>query len=382
MNEMLTGFITKIVSLLLSIVTGFGALFPSGLDRLELDMAEQVKRINQLEDDYNAGKIAPVDESKFFSGDLEAELRNGIKFNELRFIATHNSYQTPATDEYKELYGNLSELTLGIVNKEKAEFYSETLTQQLNMGIRSLEMDVETFDKNGDISFTCMHAPYTDMTTSCYDFSLALKEIKMWSDNNPKHLPITIIIEPKGSFLPLEDMKHFNLDYAKELDKALKKGLGDKLFTPADMLRDYSSFGEMRNADDWCKAEDMLGKVLILLHECDVTEGYIDIDKFIKTQAMFPMLRADDIDRDCTSFILANEPDDFLKINKEVLLEKKIIARTRADSYGNNPTDRRNNAISCGAQIVSTDYPPKTDSKEGDYILSFGGTKTISTVKI
>ncbi len=380
MPEMLQKFLTEIISLLLAIVSGTVSLFPANLDRLEVEKQEQIERIAQLEDAYLNGEIAPVDESSFFYGDLEKELSNGIKFNELRFIGTHNSYQTVKTDEYKELYGNVSDLTIGIVDKQKAEFFSETLTTQLNQGIRSLEMDIETFDRNGEVSFTCMHAPYADMTTSCYDFSLALKEIKMWSENNPNHLPITIIIEPKSGFLPLEDMKSFNLNYALKLDETLKNALGDKLFTPADMLRDYKNFGEMRAADDWCKAEDMLGKVLILLHECDVTEKYISTDESIKTQAMFPMLREKDIDRDCTSFILANDPESFLDNKDKAIFEKKIIARTRADSYTNISQKQTESAFLCGAQIVSTDYPPREDNLN-DYVVSFGNGKTISRIQ-
>ncbi len=369
------------VILVLSIIFGFFAIFPANMERLDEDIAEQIERIAQLEADYADGKIAPIDEASFFDGDLKQELANGLKFNELRFIATHNSYQTPATDEYKQLYYNVSELTLGLVKPEKVDFWSQTLTQQLNCGVRSLEIDIETFDRDGDISFTCMHSPCIDMTTSCYDFALAMKEISMWSDNNPNHLPITIIIEPKSGFLPLKDMEEFNLDYAIALDKTLRETLGEKLFTPADMLRDYESFGAMRTADDWCKAQDMLGKVLILLHECDVTEDYISRDSSIKTQAMFPMLREDDIDRDCTSFILANNPADFLKINGKVLNEKKIIARTRADKFTDVTAEQREDALASNAQIVSTDFPPRDDLAPGAYTVTFENEKTISVIE-
>ncbi len=381
MTDKLIEIAKNAVVLILSIIFGFFAIFPANMERLDEDIAEQIERIAQLEADYTDGKIAPIDEASFFDGDLNEELANGIKFNELRFVATHNSYQTPATDEYKELYYNISELTLGLVKAEAAEFWSQTLTQQLNCGIRSLEIDIETFDRDGEISFTCMHSPCIDMTTSCYDFALAMKEIRMWSDNNPNHLPITIIIEPKSSFLPLEDMESFNLDYAVALDETLREALGDKLFTPADMLRDYESFGAMREADDWCKAQDMLGKVLILLHDCGVTEDYISRDSSIKTQAMFPMLREDDIDRDCTSFILANDPDDLLDIKDEVLNEKKIIARTRADKYTDINAEQRENAIASGAQIVSTDYPPRDDLEADAYTVTFDNGKTMSIVK-
>ncbi len=373
--------VEKLVVLILSIVFGFASIFPANMERLETEKIEQVERIKQLEVDYSAGKMVSLNESSIFDGDLQKALDNGIRFNELRFVATHNSYQTPATDEFKELYRDLSELTCGLVKAEKAEFWSQTLTQQLNCGVRSFEMDIETFDRNGEVSFTCMHSPYIDMTTSCYDFALAMKEIKMWSDNNPNHLPITIIIEPKSAFLPMNDMEFFSLEYACELDNVLKSSLDDKLFTPADMLRDYSNFGEMRNADDWCKAKDMLGKVLILLHDCDITEDYISIDESIKTQAMFPMLRADDIDRACTSFILANSPDELLEMSDEVIKEKKIVARTRADTYTDAPPEQRENAIASNAQIVSTDYPPRDDLQTGAYTVTFENGKTVSVVK-
>ncbi len=381
MSAKIIEYIEQLVVLVVSVVLGFASIFPSGIERLEQEKIEQVERIAQLEVDYSDGKISSVDESSFFDGDLEQALADGIKFNELRFIATHNSYQTPATEEYKELYRNVSELTGGLVKADAAEFWSQTLTQQLNCGIRSLEMDIETFDRNGEISFTCMHSPYIDMTTSCYDFALAMKEIAMWSDNNPNHLPITIIIEPKSVFLPMEDMEFFNLEYACEFDKTLRDTLGDKLFTPADMLRDYNSFGEMRAADDWCQAKDMLGKVLILLHECNITEDYISLDVSFGTQAMFPMLREEDIDRDCTSFILANDPEDFLEISETVLDENKVVVRTRADTFADAPPEQIDSALISGAQIVSTDYPPRDDLQSGAYTVTFGNGKTISAVK-
>ncbi len=360
-----------------SVLIAFVSVFPASLDRLDEDVAMQSKRIDELVQAYSSGEIAPVDEKTIFDGDLDAELEAGLKFNEMSFIATHNSYQTTAIDETKKLYTSLSDLTFGIYNAEKIEFESETLTDQLNCGLRSFELDIETFDRDGDISFTCMHSPYFEMSTSCYDFSLALKEIALWSDNNPDHLPITIIIEPKKTFLPLKDMKYFSLDYALALDDVLREGLGEKLFTPADMLRDYESFGEMRAADDWCKVRDMLGKVVVLLHDCGVTEDYIAVDSSVKTQAMFPMLREEDVDRDCTSFILCNVPGELLEIKNDVMGEKKIMVRTRSDKFGEITDKRREDAFASGANIISTDYPVRTDNKLDDYVVAFEKGTTV-----
>ncbi|MBR5561661.1 MAG: hypothetical protein IKW12_00765 [Clostridia bacterium] len=378
MIQKILNYLIRWVPALFSLIVAFVSLFPASLDRLEEDIALQAKRISELEQAYESESISPVDENSIYDGDLDAVLKSGVKFNEMSFIATHNSYQTTAIDEAKNIYRSLSDLTFGIYKAKKIGFESETLTDQLECGLRSFELDIETFDRDGDVSFTCMHSPYFEMSTSCYDFSLALKEISMWSDNNPDHLPITIIIEPKRVFIPLENMEYFNLEYALALDEVLKEGLGEKLFTPADMLRDYESFGEMRAADDWCKVRDMLGKVVVLLHDCGVTEDYIDIDESVKTQAMFPMLRERDIDRDCTSFIICNNPGKLLEIKGEVIDEKKIMVRTRADEFGKINKKNLEDAFASGANIISTDYPVRTDNKADDYIVDFGNRTTVS----
>lgn len=367
----------RFIPLLISVLVLAFSLSEASNERLNTEIEEQLQRIEALEKSYANGEIAPVDRNAFFNGDLQAELDAGLKFNELRYTATHNSYQTESVDVLKQIYGKLSDLTFGLVPENTADFVSPTLTDQLNNGIYSFEIDIEVFDRDGDVSFTCMHNPRFQMTTSCYDFALAMKEIAMWSDNNPGHLPITVIIEPKEFFLPLEDMKVLNLDYAKELDKTLKEALGGRLFTPADMLREYESFGEMRRADDWCKVSDMLGKVLILFHECNTTEGYIELDPTLRTQAMFPMLRAKDIDRDCASFLLINKPEGEYDDIKEAL-DSNFVVRTRVDEFTKVTEKRREKAFESGAQIISTDYPVRQGMTADDYVVCFGDMKTVS----
>ncbi|MBR2869620.1 MAG: hypothetical protein IKB88_11240 [Clostridia bacterium] len=371
----------RFIPALISTAITFVSLFSVNPQRLEADIVSQIERIEALTRSYANGEIASVDEASFYAGDLNADLEAGLRFNELRFIATHNSYQSEATEATKKLYRNLSDVTFGLVPEALGEFKSETLTDQFNNGVRSIEMDIETFDRNGEVSFTCMHSPYLEMTTTCYDFSLAMKEIAMWSDNNPNHLPITVIIEPKSIIVPLEDMKGFSYDYALELDSALRETLGDRLFTPADMLGDYKSFGELRTDNGWCEVKDMLGKVLILLHDCGATQDYIGTDTSLKTQAMFPMLRENDAEKDYASFIISNNPTKFLKTQDYIVCEKNLIVRTRADSYANVSEKKAEDALGCKAHIVSSDYPPRTDNTAESYVLSFGERKTVIRIK-
>ena len=373
-------YVFRFIPLVISTIIAFCSAFPASLEVLEDDIALQAQRIAALEQAYENGEIEPIDESVFFDGNLEEEIANGLKFNELRYIATHNSYQTASTDEIKKVYRNLSDLTFGYVNAKTGDFVSPTLTEQLNNGIYSMELDVETFDRDGEISFTCMHSPYIEMGTSCYDFELALKEISMWSDNNPNHLPITIIIEVKELFVPLENMEFPNIDYIKAFDGTLKACLGDKLFTPADMLGSYESFAALRADNGWCEVKDMLGKVLVILHDCSLTNEYIKIDSSLKSQAMFPMMEKKDSDNVNASFLIINKPAEIIEASKE-LDDVNFIIRTRADKFTQVTQERRQLAFESGAQIISTDYPVINGIKPDDYYVSFGGYKTISTKK-
>ena len=196
----------------------------------------------------------------------------------------------------------------------------------------------------------------------------------MWSDNNPEHIPVIIIVEPKSFVIEINGMKKFSLEYAKELDKIVENTLGDSLLTPKDMLRDYASFKEMRENDDWISLKEAQGKILVLLHDCDVTESYIALDETIKTQKMFPMLRYDDRNESHTSFILENDAFRANERKAENIDECNLIVRTRADVYPEYSDERYEVIETCGSQIITTDFPEKVDGNE-EHFYSFEGKK-------
>ncbi|MCM1544671.1 MAG: phosphatidylinositol-specific phospholipase C1-like protein, partial [Ruminococcus sp.] len=144
-----------------------------------------------------------------------------------------------------------------------------------------------------------------------------------------------------------------------------------------DVMGGYSSFKQMRENNGWPTLKETSGKVMFLLHDTDITESYIAQDKTIRTQAMFPMLRYDDINRDCASFILMNKPKEAIKVCEE-LKEKNIIYRTLVDDYGTIDAEREAFAFECGANIMSTDYPVKADVNNAQKVVSFDG----ATIKI
>ncbi len=377
-------YITKYISALLSLILCFVFTYPAMIRQVQeqkpLDIQEQLDRIEQLEKDYKSGNYTKVNENSFCDFDLGKACADGVKYNEVSFLGTHNSYQKECVPARQKLFQDASTVTFGLVKSEKATFSADYLTDQLNLGIRSIELDVETVVADGKISFVCSHAPVLDMPTHCYDFALALKEIKLWSDANPNHLPITIIIEPKKVFIPDKNMHYFTCGYANELGEQAKAIFGDTLITPADMIGKHSSFKEMREADDWMTLSETRGHVMILLHDTTVTDKYIEQDTSIKTQAMFPMLRYDSRDKDYASFLLINKAKD-IQVQAAEVLGKKLVIRTRSDNFGSYKESDSQIALNSGAQIVSTDYPPKADMSKAQRVVTFNGGYTVSIVK-
>lgn len=372
-------FISALLSLILFAFTSFPDIIAESKSARAENIQSQKQRIIELSELYGSADYSPVNESELAGFDIEKAYADSVKFNEVSYIATHNSYQLASVPSYLEVYRDLETVTFGLVSGDAPLYCSDTLTEQFNLGIRSIELDIETVVSSDTVKFVCAHSPLLDMTSSCYDFELALEEIKMWSDANPRHLPITIIIEPKEFFLLEKGMRFINLEYVNELDKLVREAFGDKLITPAEMMGEHASLKEMREADDWMKLEDCAGRVAVFLHDTDgVTGRYIRQDESIKTQSMFPMLRYDDRDKSYASVLIVNEPADIEKYSQELVYEKNLVVRTMVDSFGNHNDEDRKKVLESGAQITSTDYPRKADMSGVDYYVSFeNGTAKI-----
>ena len=343
------------------------------------DVRAQKERLQTLEAQYAAGEIAPVAEASIFDGDLSAALERNVRFDRLSYIATHNSYQTHSVSAWVRVCHAISRVLPGKMPDGTGTLDHETLTDQLNGGIRSFELDVEAASQFGKPHFYCMHSPVIDMTTSCYDFALALREVRLWSENNPGHLPITIIMEPKLRFVPMGSLRFFSLDYANALDAFLREHLGDTLLEPAEMLRDYKTFADMRRADDWLPVRDMLGRVLVLFHYDwsdggDILNAYMRQDETFRTQAMFPLHVDSTLPNAC--FLAYNEPETVQGM-RNALWDAHFVVRTRTDAHPSYSAERRDLAFACGAQILSTDYPQKSGQASDVYAVSFACGRTV-----
>lgn len=359
----------------LSLAALLSVLFVSsviaGFMQIDKNIQYQDRHLEYLKNEYYTDSYVPCDEQKLADFNLEKAFTEGVKLNEIAVMGTHNSYQLLGTLPKQGLMKTLQIISFGLV-ENKAVFEMDTFTEQLEQGIRNLEIDIETVDDEGDVSFIVTHKAIIDNVSSAYNLAKGLEEIAMWSDNNPGHLPVYLLIEPKDDVPSINNMKNFSLEYALELDKVLRQVLGDRLLTPQQVMGDYESFEEMRKADGWPTLKQSSGKIIVLLHTCDVTQEYIDTDTSIKTQAMFPMLLFGDIDKPYASFILDNDPVIASENNKKTVDENNLMVRTRADDYPDFSDERYKSADNCGSHIITTDYPPRS-VREKDHTYTFDG---------
>ncbi len=349
----------------------FAATCVAGFAQVDKNTQYQVNHLEYLRNEYYTDSYIPCDEQKLADFDIEEAFAQNVKINEIAIMGTHNSYQTTETLPNRMLMKMLSIITFGAL-QDKTDFAMDTFTDQLEHGVRNLELDIETTDKKGEISFVVSHIPILETVSSAYDFSKALEEIALWSDNNPGHLPVYLLIEPKSFVPPVNNLKGFTIDYALELDKVIREILGDRLLTPKDAMGDFATLEAMRMNDSWPTLESAAGKIIVLMHTCNVTPEYIAVDESISTQAMFPMLGFADIDKPYASFILANKPKSAAMNKNKTIGEKNLMVRTRADSYPTFSDERYAYADECGSQIITTDYPPRT-VRENEHTYTFDG---------
>ncbi|MDE6060806.1 MAG: hypothetical protein K2G31_04990, partial [Clostridia bacterium] len=257
------------------LVSFFAATFAAVNESVEA----QQKRVEQLRASYQSGNFTAVNESDFCDFDLTEALEKDVKLIDLQFLATHNSYKKEKTG-LEKFYAKFSK------GLREGNYYYESLTDQLNAGIRSFEYDLFYRRQKSDVSFHSFHIGYADMSSNAFDFSVCLEELDLWSQNNPNHLPITVIIELKerGGAYPYQTISKNQLS---DLDELIKDKIKN-LYTPSQAMNGYINLNEMRANGASPSLKETMGKVLFILHPGKLTKDYVALDESMKTQAMFP----------------------------------------------------------------------------------------------
>jgi hypothetical protein len=317
-----------------------------------------------------------------------------LPINKIQVIGSHNSYKEAIDPALFKVFQKQNPEAA-----EKIDYEHISLTDQLNMGLLNLEIDVYAdskggkyahpkgldwvkdqppFDPDGEMKqpgFKVFHIVDLDFRSHCLTFKDGLKQLKTWSDAHPDHNPIFITLEPKDGKPKdpkLTVPEKFTTQTLDELDQNIRDGLGNSIITP-DMVRGkYATLESAVLHGNWPTLKAAKGKFIFIMDNNKEDRAlYIQGHPSLKGRVLFT--NTDPGNPEAAMMILNNPQNPDIK----ELVKKGYIIRTRADSdteqaRANDKTDFTA-ACNSGAQIITTDYYLKSTHFKSDYVVNFDG---------
>lgn len=302
-----------------------------------------------------------------------------LRLNDIVAVGTHNSYKQAIPCAEYALFENANPR-----GAQSLDYAHRTLTEQLDVGARQLELDVVLDPKGGRYSdpllarqagtplpeawreamsapgFKVLHVPDQDFRSSCVMLRDCLREISAWSRRNPRHVPILIMVNAKDGRaveggVPL---LAFDASAYDALDTAFREGLGEQaLITPDEVQRHHATLRDAVLANAWPTLEQSRGRFVVALDESPGKVAvYRGNRRSLEGRAMFANM---DPASPAAAYLTLNDPyKDAEQIRS--LVKQGFIVRTRADEgtwqARRNDVAYREKALASGAQWVSTDY--------------------------
>jgi hypothetical protein len=325
------------------------------------------------------------------------EIDDDLPINKIQVIGSHNSYKKAIDPLLFSMFAKGDS-----VSASKIDYEHIPVIEQLNLGLRNLEIDVYADAKGGKYAhprgldlvkgqsgydehkemmepgFKVFHIQELDFRSDFLTFRSGLKQLRKWSEANPTHTPIFITLEPKDGRMrdsTLTVPEPFTEKTYEELDREITNTLGkEHLLTPDEVRGHFSTLEEAVLHGNWPVLKAARGKfVFILDQKGDKMELYIKGHSSLKNRVLFTNTPAG---RPEAAIMIINDAK-----NKDIpaLIKKGYMIRTRADS--DTQEARRNDyssfeaACASGAQIITTDYYQKSTHFKSDYIISFEGKK-------
>lgn len=318
----------------------------------------------------------------FLSASLASCQHSAIRMNEVQVIGSHNSYKIAIEPA---LLAYIGEQNPGWA--DSLEYSHPTLTKQLDLGLRNLEIDVLydpeggyhanplgldivrqlgieplPFDEEKKLSqpgLKVFHIQDVDFRSHNLLFSETLALLKHWSDANPDHLPITILINAKDSS---SDFGRKPLVFSKEalgtIDEEIFSYLGaQEVVTPDAVRGEYDTLEQAVLDGGWPTLEESRGKFLFVLDEKgEKRDRYIDGHPSLQGRMMFT--NSPEGTPESAFRVINDSVRDFNEIKR--LVNAGYMVRTRADAgtkeARNNDYERFEKAMASGAQVISTDF--------------------------
>jgi hypothetical protein len=257
--------------------------------------------------------LAPMSQAQNAAEDL--------RLNQIQVVGTHNSYQMPADPRVMEVMKpRLKALFDGMLShispaEQKAmreehpnpltdsigdalDYIQAPIEMQLRAGVRSLELDLQNDPAGGlyadplpyrelrqrgatDLApiyqdelrkpgIKVFHLADVDFRTQCPRLHQCLNVLRQWSDANPGHSPVFILLEPKlfgmEKAVPgAATVAPFDKAAFEEVDADILSVLGrSRLIMPDDLRGSHATLEEATLAKVWPSFNQSRGKFLFL----------------------------------------------------------------------------------------------------------------------
>jgi hypothetical protein len=320
-----------------------------------------------------------------------------VRLNEIQVLASHNSYHVePEPTLFAALRGFLG------AEAEGFEYTHRPLAEQLDAGVRAVELDVFADAPGGgqyaapvlvpllglapiDPEFAepglkVFHVQEVDYRSTCTQFTDCLGQIRAWSDAHPDHLPITIQIEAKDGTIPDPGLGFvtpipWSQPTFAQLESEIRSVFpADRVLSPADVRGRSATLRDAVTAGRWPRLEAARGQVMFVLDDKGAKrDAYRSEVPDLANRSIFVDVPESDPDAAVT---VVNDPiGDAGRIRS--LVEAGFIVRTRADAdtvqARSGDTSQRDAALASGAQYVSTDYVWPDDRFGTGYVVDLPG---------
>ncbi|MBM4242464.1 MAG: hypothetical protein FJ148_01440 [Deltaproteobacteria bacterium] len=307
-----------------------------------------------------------------------------LRLNQMQVLGSHNSYHIEPQPALFSLLLAFSEPLA-----KSFEYTHPPLEEQFAMqGIRQIELDVFA-DPDGGLyanragqraatgdgasgvpqldqpGLKVLHVQDIDFETTCVRLVECLTNVRRWSDANPGHAPLMILIEAKDD--PIPDPVNLGFVTPLPIDAAQLDGLDaeirsvfspERMITPDDVRGRRDTLAQAVLEDGWPTLGESRGKVLFALDNGgEKKAAYTAGHPSLRGRVLFTSAEPGE---DEAAFVKLNDPlGDGARIRELVSLG--LIVRTRADGdtleARSGDTTKRDAALASGAQFVSTDYP-------------------------
>ena len=309
---------------------------------------------------------------------------NSLKLNEIQIIGSHNSYHiTPSVGMLALIGSFMQDLATSM------DYTHLPLDEQFTTyGVRQIELDVYPDPEGGLFAnrlgnaflglpvasgiaaldtpgYKILHFPDVDFETHYITFRAALRSVKQWSEANPLHLPILILVEVKdegiGDLISIlsgfTDPLPIDAEMMDELDEEIRDVFGEDLqnvITPDVVRGERETLEEAVLEDGWPTLGESRGKVLFALDNgVEVRDLYLEDHPSLEGRILFTDSEPGSPE---AGFLKMNTPTN--EIESRVM--EGYLVRTRSDTETEEArtgeTARRDSALASGAQFISTDY--------------------------